>query len=76
MNILVKETQRDFLAQLTYRGTHTSDSEELRVKKAILTFISGTIALLAVFWGSLYVYTGFPISGAIPLTYLASLEYL
>ncbi len=51
------------------RGALASDSEELRLKKAILTLISGAIALLAIIWGSLYIYAGYPLSGAIPLSY-------
>ncbi|HFD33360.1 MAG TPA: GGDEF domain-containing protein [Gammaproteobacteria bacterium] len=50
-------------------GASQSDTEELRFKKAVLTLISGLIALLAILWGSLYIYAGYPFSGAIPLAY-------
>jgi diguanylate cyclase (GGDEF)-like protein len=50
-------------------GTDIGDSDEERVRKAILTLVGGCIAILAIFWGSLYVVLGFPYSGAIPLSY-------
>jgi diguanylate cyclase (GGDEF)-like protein len=51
------------------RGAQSDDSDEIRLKKAILTLISSGIALLAVFWGCLYICSGYPYSGAIPLSY-------
>jgi diguanylate cyclase (GGDEF)-like protein len=51
------------------KGALADDSDEVRLKKAILTLISSGIAILAVFWGTLYVCTGYPYSGAIPLGY-------
>lgn len=51
------------------KGALSEDSDEVRLKKAILTLISSGISILAVFWGSLYVCTGYPLSGAIPLSY-------
>jgi len=50
-------------------GVAADDSDDLRLKKAVMTLVSSSIALLAIFWGSLYIYSGYPISGAIPLTY-------
>jgi diguanylate cyclase (GGDEF)-like protein len=50
-------------------GAAPSDSEDLRLKKAVMTIVSTSIALLAIFWGSLYIYSGYTLSGAIPLTY-------
>lgn len=51
------------------RGAHSDDNDDIRLKKAILTLISSGITILAVFWGSLYICTGYPYSGAIPLSY-------
>lgn len=59
------------LWQWANRGTHGGDSNEERVKKAVLTLVAGIIAFLAIFWGSLYVLLGYPVSGAIPLGYAA-----
>lgn len=50
-------------------GASPTDNDDERLKKAILTLIASGIAILAVFWGSLYVCSGYPFSGAIPLTY-------
>lgn len=50
-------------------GVSPSDSEDLRLKKAVMTIASTSIAFLAIFWGSLYLYSGYPLSGAIPLSY-------
>lgn len=51
------------------RGAAPEDSDDLRLKKAVMTIISSSIATLAIFWGSLYSYPGYPQSGAIPLGY-------
>lgn len=50
-------------------GVATSDSDDLRLKKAVLTLVSSGIAFLAIFWGALYLYSGYPIAGAVPLSY-------
>lgn len=51
------------------KGARDEDGDEERVKKAVLTLVAGIIAFLAIFWGSLYVALGYPLSGAIPLGY-------
>lgn len=50
-------------------GTLPKDDDKERVKKAVLTLVSGIIAILAIFWGSFYVFLGFPYTGLIPLSY-------
>ena len=50
-------------------GVLPEDSDEMRLKKAVLTIISGGIAMLAIFWGTLYVASGYLLSGVIPLSY-------
>ncbi|MFZ5575148.1 MAG: GGDEF domain-containing protein [Pseudomonadota bacterium] len=50
-------------------GVATGDSDDLRLKKAVLTLVSSSIAGLAVFWGVLYIAIGYPLPGAIPLGY-------
>lgn len=50
-------------------GTAPDDSPDLRLKKAVMTIVSTSIAVLAIFWSSLYIYSGYPLSGAIPLSY-------
>jgi len=51
------------------KGALPTDNDQERLKKAILSLIASGIAFLAIFWGSLYVLSGYPFSGAIPLTY-------
>jgi len=46
------------------------DSDDVRVRKAILVGIALLIATLAAFWGLLYVAFGEPLGGAIPLSYM------
>ncbi len=50
-------------------GARSSDSAEIRARKSVMTLIAMIIAFLAVFWGSIYVWLGYPLSGAIPLSY-------
>ncbi|MDO9467799.1 MAG: GGDEF domain-containing protein [Thiobacillus sp.] len=50
-------------------GVAPDDSDDLRLKKSVLTLVSSGIAFLAIFWGALYIYSGYPLSGAIPLSY-------
>lgn len=57
--------------QFSGLGVAENDSDQERVKKTIMTLTSLIIAFLAIFWGSLYVYVGYPMSGAIPLGYSA-----
>lgn len=50
-------------------GAAAGDTEDLRLKKAVMTIVSTSIAVLAIFWGSLYIYSGYTLSGFIPLGY-------
>lgn len=50
-------------------GVSSEDSDDLRLKKEVMTIVSSSIALLAIFWGALYTVTGYPWSGAIPWSY-------
>jgi diguanylate cyclase (GGDEF)-like protein len=50
-------------------GIAADDTEDLRLKKAVLTITSTSIAVLAIFWGGFYMYNGYTLSGAIPLGY-------
>ena len=51
------------------RGNHPVLPAEERLKQSILTLIALFIAVLAVGWGTLYLLAGYPVSGAIPLSY-------
>src|SRR5438876_10438858 len=50
-------------------GANPSDSEEMRLRKALLVVLGLLISLLAVGWGLIYIIFGEPLGGAIPLTY-------
>ncbi|MDQ2915525.1 MAG: hypothetical protein M3T56_20055 [Chloroflexota bacterium] len=50
-------------------GAEPADAEQLRLRKALLVASALLIAVLAVFWGLLYILFGEPVGGAIPLTY-------
>ncbi|MEJ2392573.1 MAG: GGDEF domain-containing protein [Gammaproteobacteria bacterium] len=50
-------------------GLDEDDSPDLQLKKSVMTIVSTSIASLAIFWGSLYIYSGYPWAGAIPLSY-------
>jgi diguanylate cyclase (GGDEF)-like protein len=58
-----------FLKRWPLMGVAPSDSDDLRLKKAVLTITSTSIALLAIFWGCLYIYSGYTLPGALPLSY-------
>ncbi len=64
-------TQRitSVLARLVNLGVLPQDSQQERLKKAVLTIVCGIIAVLAILWGSLYFLIGYRLSGAIPLAY-------
>ena len=57
------------LTALSAIGHDPADSDEARLRKAILVGIALLIATLAAFWGLLYVAFGEALGGAIPLTY-------
>jgi diguanylate cyclase (GGDEF)-like protein len=50
-------------------GVAPGDSEDLRLKKAVMTITSTSIAFLALFWGGLYFYSGYALAGVISLSY-------
>ena len=50
-------------------GADPSDSDEMRLRKALLVVLGLLISLLAVGWGLIYIIFGEPLGGAIPLTY-------
>ena len=50
-------------------GASVDDSQDIRLKKAVMTIISTSIAVMAIFWGGLYIYSGYTFSGLIPLGY-------
>ena len=47
------------------------DPEELRLRKAVLIFLSITCTVLGIFWGTTYFILGRPLAGSFPLGYSA-----
>lgn len=62
----------DFVWTFANKGALPSDSDQERLRKALLTVIASCMAVLAIFWGGIYSAAGFPLSGAIPLIYTAA----
>jgi diguanylate cyclase (GGDEF)-like protein len=60
---------KSFLWRWAELGVAPDDSDDLRLKKAVMTIVSSSIAFLAIFWGSLYIYSGYRLPGVIPLGY-------
>ncbi len=59
----------DMMWQVASKGLRIDDSDDLKLKKTMLTFIALGIATMAILWGALYLYLGYTWSGVIPLTY-------
>jgi len=47
----------------------SSDTEEQRLRKAVLILVAGIYTVLGLLWGSTYLSLGLPLSGSIPLAY-------
>ncbi|WP_411032082.1 adenylate/guanylate cyclase domain-containing protein [Spongiimicrobium sp. 3-5] len=52
-------------------GSHPDDREEVRVQKTLLIAFAGSMAIMACFWGLLYLYFGEPLAASIPSLYAA-----
>ncbi len=50
-------------------GSHSNDGEEVRLQKTLLVAFSGSMAVMAFFWGLLYFYFNEILSGSIPFLY-------
>lgn len=50
-------------------GSHPDDSEEVRLQKTLLIAYTGSMAVMAFFWGLLYFYFDEPLAGSIPFLY-------
>ena len=47
-------------------GHHENDNAEVRLQKTLLIAFSGTMGILAIFWGLLYYFYNEPVAGSIP----------
>ena len=50
-------------------GSDPNDDDDIRLQKSLLVICAVPFMLAGVFWGLLYVFSGEPLAGAIPLSY-------
>jgi len=58
-----------WLERLSKAGSLTTDTEEQRLRKAVLIFLAVIYTIAGVVWGFGYLLLGLPMSGSIPLSY-------
>jgi hypothetical protein len=58
-----------WIERLSKAGSLTSDTEEQRLRKAVLIFLAVIYTMAGIVWGSGYLLLGLPVSGSIPLSY-------
>jgi len=58
-----------WMDRLAKAGSLPSDSEEIRLRKAVLIFLAGIYILAGIVWGMGYLALGLSSSGCIPLSY-------
>jgi class 3 adenylate cyclase len=67
--VLTTFSIESLIARIGNIGSDSNDSEEVRFQKTLLIVYSGSMAVMAVFWGLLYFYFDEPLAGSIPLSY-------
>ena len=58
-----------WIERLSKAGSFTTDTEEQRLRKAVLLFLAVIYTIAGVIWGFGYLLLGLPVSGSIPLSY-------
>ena len=58
-----------WIERLSKAGSLPSDTDELRLRKAVLIFLALTYAIAGIVWGIGYLFLGLAVSGSIPLGY-------
>ena len=58
-----------WIERLSNAGSATSDTEEQRLRKAVLIFLAVIYTIAGIVWGLGYLLFGLPVSGSIPLSY-------
>lgn len=59
----------DILWNVASKGLRLDDSDDLKLKKTMLSFIALCISSMAIVWSVLYISMGYILSGLIPLAY-------
>jgi len=65
----MRKPLQQWIDRLANVGSLHSDTEELRLRKAILTFLASIYCIAGILWGIAYLALGLPIPGSIPLVY-------
>ena len=68
MDKLIKLIDR-WIERLSKAGSHETDTEEQRLRKAVLIFLAVIYTVAGLVWGFGYLLVGLPVSGSIPLSY-------
>jgi serine phosphatase RsbU (regulator of sigma subunit) len=75
----IKNRLETLLQRLSRAGGVPSDTEEVRLRKAVLILFAGICLIMGIFWGIAYLALGRPLAGIFPLGYstvsLVSLLY-
>ena len=58
-----------WIERLSKAGSFTTDTEEQRLRKAVLIFLVVIYTIAGIIWGFGYLLLGLPVSGSIPLSY-------
>ncbi|MEE9495083.1 MAG: SpoIIE family protein phosphatase [Desulfobacterales bacterium] len=58
-----------WIERLSKAGSLTTDTEEQRLRKAVLIFLAVIYTIAGIVWGFGYLLLGLPVSGGIPLSY-------
>jgi len=58
-----------WIERLSKAGSFTTDTEEQRLRKAVLIFLAVIYTIAGIVWGFGYLLLGLPVSGSIPLSY-------
>jgi serine phosphatase RsbU (regulator of sigma subunit) len=66
-----KDQFDSWMNNLSIYARHPSDTDEQRLRKAVLILLAGICTILGVFWGIAYLALGRTLSGGIPLGYAA-----
>lgn len=65
----INQYAKSFLSRIVRIGEDPNDDDDLRLKKSLLVVCSLPFAIIAIFWGLIYVIFQEPLSGVIPLSY-------
>jgi hypothetical protein len=65
----LKSLTESWIERLSKAGSLAADTEEQRLRKAVLIFLAVIYTIAGIVWGFGYLLLGLPVSGSIPLSY-------